>query len=433
MFEGLAPTELVVAIADSQRQESMLVSQRLAAVAELLGQRTAEVEDEDPDPGYMMITGFHRTSAEVAAVCNLSPAAASVMVSHADALANRLPQVGAVLAAGDTDWRTVQLIITHSELVSEKAIAKLDRSLACRISSWQCWSRKRIINAVDATVRYLDPDAIRERVRQEDNRHVDVIALGDGTAKVDGIIAADAAATFDKRLTELATAVCREDPRTLKQRRADATKALAEGRRLACECGTEACPHRGEDAVVPTRMVINVIAGEETVLGGGGQPGYLEGYGVIDAEQVRALAEQATLRLLEEPSVSEAEAIRYQPTAAVERWVRMRDMTYRFPGCDRPAVICDVDHTIPFNHADPRNGGLTVPWNLKCLCRQHHRDKTFDEGWRDEQLPDGPGFWTRLFVKNAAVAALSACRLATRTACAAYLPTVAALPPTPSA
>ena len=27
------------------------------------------------------------------------------------------------------------------------------------------------------------------------------------------------------------------------------------------------------------------------------------------------------------------------------------------------------------------------------------------------KLPDGPGFWTRLFVKNAAVAALSACRL----------------------
>jgi hypothetical protein len=111
----------------------------------------------------------------------------------------------------------------------------------------------------------------------------------------------------------------------------------------------------------------------------------------------------------------------------------LRDMTCRFPGCDRSAVICDVDHTVPFNHADPRNGGLTVPWNLKCLCRQHHRDKTFDDGWRDEQVAVGPGFWTRLFVKNAAGAALSACRLATRTACAAYLPTVAALPPTPSA
>ena len=73
MFEGLAPTELVVAIADSQRQESMLVSKRLAAVAELLAQRTTEVEAEDPDPGYMMVTGFQRTTAEVAAAMNLSP------------------------------------------------------------------------------------------------------------------------------------------------------------------------------------------------------------------------------------------------------------------------------------------------------------------------------------------------------------------------
>ena len=376
---SMAPTELVLAIADSQRQEAILVAKRMSAVAELLAQRTNLVEGEDPDPGYMMVTGFQRTVAEVAAACNLSPAAAGVMVAHADALANRLPQVAAVLAAGDTDWRTVQVIIARSELVSEKAISRVDRSLACRISSWHCWSRQRIINAVDATVRFLDPDAIRERVRQEDKRRVDVIALGDGTAKVDGIIAAEAAATFDKRLTELATAVCREDPRTVKQRRADALKALAEGRRLVCECGTDGCPHRSADAVAPTRMVINVIAGAETVLGGGTDPGYLEGYGVIDAELgpraswgVRALAEQATLRLLHEPSVSAAEAIRYQPSAAVERWVRMRDMTCRFPGCERPAVICDVDHTIPFNHADPCNGGLTVPRNLKCLCRQHH-------------------------------------------------------------
>ena len=349
---SMAPTELVLAIADSQRQESMLIAQRLADVAELLAQRTNEVEAEDPDPGYMMVTGFQRTTAEVAAACNLSPAAASIMVSHADTLVERLPKVAAVLAAGDTDWRTVQVIITRTEFVADSVITGLDANLAGRISRWHCWSRRRIINAVDATVRGMDPDAIRERVRQEDRRHVEVIALGDGTAKVEGIIAADAAATFDKRLTDLASAVCRADPRSIAQRRADAIKALAQGRRLVCECGTEACTNRSGDAVAPTRMVINVIAGAETVLGGGTQPGYLEGYGVIDAELgpraswgIRALAEQASLGLLHEPWVSPAEAIRYQPSAAVERWVRMRDMTCRFPGCDRPAVICDVDHT----------------------------------------------------------------------------------------
>src|SRR5215212_1116862 len=40
----------------------------------------------------------------------------------------------------------------------------------------------------------------------------------------------------------------------------------------------------------------------------------LEGYGVIDAEQVRELADGATLRLVECPTVTPAEALRYQPS-----------------------------------------------------------------------------------------------------------------------
>jgi hypothetical protein len=394
MFEKAAATELVLAVADSQRQESVLMARRMAAVAELLALRTAEVEAEDADPGYMIVTGFQRTSAEVAAAMNLSPAAATFVVSHAHTLAERLPTVAAVLAMGDTDWRTVQLIISRTEFVSDSVIARLDQRLADRIAKWHCWSRQRIINAVDAAVRKIDPDAILERLRREDKRHVGVTPQSDGTAKVEGVLAAEAGAAFDKRLTELANGVCRSDPRTRDQRRADATEAMAEGRTLVCLCGAEDCPNRADEAAPATRIVVNVIAGSETVLGGGDAPGYLEGYGVIDAEQVRSLAMKATLRTLEEPAVSDAEALRYQPTAAVERWVRMRDLTCRFPGCHRAAVICDVDHTDPFNHVDPRNGGLTVPWNLKCLCREHHRDKTFVDGWRDRQFRDGTVVWT---------------------------------------
>ena len=98
MFEYMAPTELVVAIADSVRQESMLMARRMTAVAELLALRTEEVETEDADPGYMFVTGFQRTSAEVAAAMNLSPAAATFVVSHAQSLAERLPTVAATLA-----------------------------------------------------------------------------------------------------------------------------------------------------------------------------------------------------------------------------------------------------------------------------------------------------------------------------------------------
>ena len=117
-------------------------------------------------------------------------------------------------------------------------------------------------------------------------------------------------------------------------------------------------------------MVINVVASEPTVLANSSQPGYLEGYGLIDAEQVRELAAVASL-LIADPPTSPAATLRYQPSAALERAIRCRDLICRFPGCSRPASICDIDHTVPFNHENPAAGGPTTAENLKCLCRQH--------------------------------------------------------------
>jgi hypothetical protein len=401
MFDTSTPDALISEIEASQQHESALMARRCSAIAALLSCRIAEAEDADPDPGYSMITGFARTTAEVSAAMNMSPMGANRLVAQAEALDTRLPEVAALLAVGATDWRTVQLIIGRTELVSDSLIAQLDESLAERISQWQCWSRRRIINAVDAAVRTIDPDAAKERrVRADDDRHISVIPLPDGMAQVRGTLPATAAAAFDKKLSDMATSVCAKDSRTIAQRRADAATALVDGRNLTCDCGQPDCPSRAADAEPAAggvQTVINLIATEATVTGDSDQPGYLEGYGVIDAEQVRQLADTATIRPVECPAVSPEEALRYQPSAALERWIRCRDLTCRFPGCDRKAWICDIDHTTPFNHADPAEGGLTVPWDLACYCRGHHRLKTFhggSGGWHDEQLPDGTIVWT---------------------------------------
>jgi len=37
----------------------------------------------------------------------------------------------------------------------------------------------------------------------------------------------------------------------------------------------------------------------------------------------------------------------YIPSKALADFVRCRDLTCRWPGCDHPAMDCDVDHTIP--------------------------------------------------------------------------------------
>jgi Domain of unknown function (DUF222) len=401
MFEASSADVLVGEIEAGVAQESALMARRWAAIAALLALRTSEAEEVDPDPAWSMITGFARTTAEVSAAMNMSPKGAQHLVAQAEALDIRLPEVAALLAAGQTDWRTVQLVIARTELVSDNLIAELDASLAERITSWQCWSRKRIINAVDAAVRSIDPDAAKERrVRADDDRHISVTPLPHGMAQVRRKLPATAAAAFDKTLSDMATSVCAKDSRTIAQRRADALNALREGRHLGCDCGQPECPARGnaaEPAKGVVATVLNVIATEATLTGDSDQPGYLEGYGVIDAEQVRELADTATIRPVECPAVSAEEALRYQPSAALERWIRCRDLMCRFPGCDRKAAICDLDHTQPFNHADPVSGGWTVAWGLACYCREYHRLKTFHSGpggWRDEQLADGTIVWT---------------------------------------
>ena len=94
------------------------------------------------------------------------------------------------------------------------------------------------------------------------------------------------------------------------------------------------------------------------------------------------------LRPLVHPNVTPPARAGYTPSRSLADFVRCRDLTCRFPGCDTPAMRCDLDHTIPY-----RDGGRTHASNLKSLCRLHHLIKTF-WAWRDQQLPDGTLIWT---------------------------------------
>jgi hypothetical protein len=243
------------------------------------------------------------------------------------------------------------------------------------VRCWQGWSRARIVNAVDSLVLTTDPDAARQRrQRADDERCIGITALPNGMADLWGTVNAAHATAFDQRLSALATAVRADDPRTMDQRRADALTALTQGRSLGCQCGKPDCPHtstaentRGTGG---TRVVVNVVATDQTVSGRSERPGYVDGYGVIDADQVRELAAGAAKYLLDNPAPTGSDPYLYRPSAALERFIRCRDLTCRFPGCDRPARVCDIDHTIPYNHSDPAAGGLTVAGNLACYCRQ---------------------------------------------------------------
>ncbi|MGY1642991.1 DUF222 domain-containing protein [Geodermatophilus sp. SYSU D00703] len=74
----------------------------------------------------------------------------------------------------------------------------------------------------------------------------------------------------------------------------------------------------------------------------------------------------------------------YPPTDPQRRFVTTRDRTCRFPTCGRRVGWADLDHVVP--HAC---GGATDCANLCCLCRSHHRLKTFARGWHFAMTDDG--------------------------------------------
>ncbi len=114
----------------------------------------------------------------------------------------------------------------------------------------------------------------------------------------------------------------------------------------------------------------------------GDLPALIIGGGIVPAPLLAELiARGATIRFVHAEGLGDEP--RYRPSRALQRFVHARDITCRFPGCDRPATHADIDHTQPWPT------GATHPANTKSYCRLHHLIKTFRPGWTDTQHPDG--------------------------------------------
>ena len=84
----------------------------------------------------------------------------------------------------------------------------------------------------------------------------------------------------------------------------------------------------------------------------------------------------------------------HDPPAWMRDLVTLRDGHCVFPGCNVDARRCDLDHTIPYAPIDQGGPpGQTSPANLACLCRRHHRLKTFT-GWDYQRAGPGTYHWT---------------------------------------
>ncbi|SRX93829.1 hypothetical protein MSP7336_02073 [Mycobacterium shimoidei] len=389
MFESteLSTTEesigLLEQVSAAARSETQAIARRLNAIADLMQLRDRQYEGHED----WAVDLWDAVAAELAAALRVSRALASSYMTDAQVMCERLPKLGGCLAAGDINYPMFRVIAYRTALVTDDtALATIDAQLALRAPRWPSLTRGNLARRVDAIVAQIDPDAIRRTNKEVKDRYLNVSESIPGIAEVYGNVFASTGWALDRRLDELAATVCDADPRTKAQRRADALDALVCGaERLACTCGdSECCQQRGRPR--NPNLVIQIIAEQASVDGTGTSPGYMAGADkLIPAEVVAQLAKTAKLQPLVIPSAAEP---RYIPSAKLAEFVRCRDLTCRAPGCDCPAVYCDVDHTIPY-----AEGGPTHPSNLKCLCRKHHLLKTF-WGWRDKQLPDGTVIWT---------------------------------------
>src|SRR5256884_7049579 len=107
--------------------------------------------------------------------------------------------------------------------------------------------------------------------------------------------------------------------------------------------------------------MVKAVAERASITGDSQPPGYLPGFGPLPAPARRQLGATAKIKpLVLASTVAEPG---YRPSAALAEFVRLRDMTCRFPGCDEKAEVCDIDHSVPWPL------GPTHPSNCKLLCR----------------------------------------------------------------
>ena len=131
-----------------------------------------------------------------------------------------------------------------------------------------------------------------------------------------------------------------------------------------------------------------------TLLGLRDEPGFIDGYGPIDADTARDIAEDPTStwhRIIFDPDTAallDYGRTTYRPPKQLKRFIKHKHPHCIAPGCRKRAVDCDDDHCLAWQAE-----GMTCPGNLAPLCRGHHLMKTFFH-WTYVINPDDSTTWT---------------------------------------
>jgi hypothetical protein len=392
-----------------------------------LGHESPEPDDRLSEPAERRWHGglLRSVSDEVGLVLQVHRSAANVRIAQSWELTHNHPRILAALSDGILTERAAFALIEELSTLND------DSQLRDAESALLDWATKhplqRIKQAARREVARRDAAALdRIRTRTLSDRSIRMISDNCGSADLISTHDAVHAAAAMSSLTKAAIRLRRDgDPRTLDQLRADIALHRMLGRpdhllakspdrqlatALPADCTTVGGPlanpsgqslvRRGSDGVAGVEVVIHASAAEiEAILkrqsGSGGE---LDSYGPLPQSALApALTEttgpfQPRIRWHVSDRAPASNPLRYNPSAALDRWIRCRDGRCRFPGCNRPAAHCDLDHRDPFAPNNP-TGGRTTAANLHALCRHHHRLK-HRGGWTIRRNPDGTATWT---------------------------------------
>ncbi|WNG93206.1 HNH endonuclease signature motif containing protein [Mycobacterium sp. ITM-2016-00318] len=430
MFDGSVPeiadvasltdAELVDAAGGWVRAENGAGARKLAVMAEIFARRTRLSSAQERE--WWWIDPDAAVAAELAAVLSVSSGMALHQTNRGVALRDRLPRVAALFAAGLLSDLLVRAIVSRTYLIEDHdAMAAVDAELADRVTRWGALSVKKTEEAIDALVDEHDPGALRRTLQAGAEETVQFGCPSDvaGTTTIWARVNSPDAVLMEQSVEDMAHSVCDGDVRSMDQRRAHALAAKVNGTAFACRCGEPDC-HGGTTGDAPLKnATVYVVADEKSVDAVNAAksdavenatepaetavdaeadaeqctapPAYVFGGGILPTPLLGGILERATIREVRHPGGNPRPEPRYTPSRQLAEFVRCRDLTCRYPNCDKPAQVCEIDHTVPYPV------GPTHPSNLKCLCGFHHMLKTFwvgFNGWSEKQRPDGTVVWT---------------------------------------
>jgi hypothetical protein len=321
-------------------------------------------------------------TSELATALRVHERTATRILGDATALAVELAVTHVALMAGEISLQHVRILIDAATFVPADRIAEFEQEA---LGKARLMTPVGFRKALHRMRHRYDPAPVEVRKRRAvEERRLMVEHAADGMAWINLYCAAEHATAIAARIGATTMTRADGDTRTQAQRDADCAVALLLG--LADAAAAEG----GDLGVV--RATVHLTIPVLTMLGHGDQSAVLDGYGPIDIETARRLTAHApSFRPILTDPVTGA-MLRYgrkarRIPADLAGWLRVRDGRCRFPGCEKRAAGCDIDHTHAWEH-----NGCSDHDNLAHLCRKHHRMK-HRTSWQMRQGHDGEIRW----------------------------------------